>query len=108
MIIGAGFVIIIAGLRASAEIINLVLVAYIITLLFAPLYRFLIRKRVAWTGKSGQSVKIDSFRLIIGVFKSQRANVIECRMQPPAIVKHFDEIENGRPSCLPCGKALVM
>jgi AI-2 transport protein TqsA len=43
MLIGGGFVLIVAGLRASAEIINILLLAYIITLIAAPIYRQFIR-----------------------------------------------------------------
>lgn len=43
MLIGGGFVLIVAGLRAGSEIINIILLAYIVTLLAAPLYRQFIR-----------------------------------------------------------------
>ena len=46
MLIGGGFVLIIAGLRAAAEIVNITLLAYVITLLAAPLYWQLISRRI--------------------------------------------------------------
>ena len=64
--------------------------------------------KMIWPGKSGLSVKIDPPGLIITVLKGQRRDVVERRMEPPAIVEHFDEIEDGCDSDLPGGKALTM
>lgn len=46
MLIGGGFVLIVTGLRAGSEIINIILLAYIVTLLAAPVYRQFIRWRM--------------------------------------------------------------
>ncbi|MCA9950425.1 MAG: AI-2E family transporter [Anaerolineales bacterium] len=46
MLIGGGFVLIVTGMRAASEMVNTILLAFVITLLSAPLYRQLIRRHV--------------------------------------------------------------
>jgi predicted PurR-regulated permease PerM len=46
LVAGGGVVLIIAGMRATSQIVNMLLLAYVITLLFTPFFIWLRRKRI--------------------------------------------------------------
>ena len=46
LLAGGGLVLIIGGMRAAAQIVNMLLIAYVITLLFTPFFLWLRKKRI--------------------------------------------------------------